>query len=206
MLNIDGFGCSNSSKVFYCPLFLLPSLSTALSFYCPLKSDRMVDDSGGAQPYRPVADVKWSEQELQNGKLIKIRGFPTDFQVKLFRVVVSSRRTEWVVTNDLACDSTQDAQQACAFGWKIEEYHRELKPLTRIEACQCRKARQCRKACQCRKARIQRNHIACALLVWTRLKEVAYQKQTTIYQVKHGLLHDYLVQQLKRPQVKMVFA
>jgi hypothetical protein len=33
------------------------------------------------------------------------------------------------------------------------EFHRELKQLTGVEACQCRKAR------------IQRNHIACALLV-----------------------------------------
>ena len=84
-------------------------------FYCPLKSDRMVDDSGGARPYRHVADLEWSEQERQNGKLIKIRGFPKDYKVKLFRVVVSSRRTDWVVTNDLACDSTKSAQQACAF-------------------------------------------------------------------------------------------
>ena len=163
-------------------------------FYCPLKSDRLVDDSGGARPYRHVCDLEWSEQELQSGKVIKIRGFPKDYKVKLFRVEVSSRRTDWVVTNDLSCDSTQSAQQACAFRWKIEESHRELKQLTGIEQCQCRKAR------------IQRNHIACALLVWTRLKEVAHQRQTTIYQVKFGLLHDYLVQHLKKPLVQMTFA
>ena len=181
MLNIDAFNSSSSS-------------SSSKTFYCPLKSDRMVDDSGGARPYRHVADLEWSEQELQSGKLLKIRGFPKDYKVKLFRVEVSSHRTDWVVTNDLTCDSTQSAQQACALRWKIEEYHREIKQLTGIEQCQCRKAR------------IQRNHIACALLVWTRLKEVAHQKQTTIYQVKHVLLHDYLVQQLKRPNIKMVFA
>ena len=141
-------------------------------FYCPLKSDRMVDDSGGARPYRHVSDLQWSAAELQSGKLIKVRGFPKDYKVKLFRVEVSSRRTEWIVTNDLAQDSTSGAQQACALRWKIEEYHREIKQLTGIEQCQCRKAR------------IQRNHIACALLVWTRLKEVAHHRQTTIYQVK----------------------
>ena len=53
--------------------------------------------------------------------------------------------------------------------WKIEEFHRELKQLTGLEACQCRKAR------------IQRNHIACALLVWARLKAIAYQSCQTIY-------------------------
>ena len=84
MLNIGGN--SGSSKI----------------LYCPLKSDRMVDDSGGARPYRHVSDLEWSEQELEQGKLIKIRGFPKDYKVKLFRVVVSSRRTEWIVTNDLS--------------------------------------------------------------------------------------------------------
>ncbi len=60
--------------------------------------------------------------------------------------------------------------------------------------------------CQCRKARIQRNHIACAFLVWVRLKEVATQTGQTIYQLKHGLLDDYLRQQLKNPSIKMSLA
>src|SRR5207247_345245 len=114
--------------------------------------------------------------------------------VKLFRVEVSSHRTEWVVTNDLSLCSTQGAQQVSALRWKIEEFHREAKQLTGLEDCQCRKAR------------IQRNHIACALLVWSRLKTLAYQGHHTIYQIKHGLLHDYLVTQLKYPTVQMVIA
>jgi hypothetical protein len=60
--------------------------------------------------------------------------------------------------------------------------------------------------CQCRTGRIQRNHIACAMLVWSRLKHLAYQSQRTVYQIKHGLLHDYLVQQLKNPSVQLVLA
>jgi len=36
-----------------------------------------------------------------------------------------------------------------------------------------------------------------ALLVWTRLKAIAYCTKQTIYQVKHGLLKNYLIQQLK---------
>ena len=185
MLNIDGCASNSSKKL----------------FYCPLKCDRLVDDSKGTKPYQRVENLAWSQAELESGKLIKIKGFPGAYKVKLFRVVVSSHRTEWVVTNDLTQDSTQGAQEACAVRWKIEEYHREIKQLTGIH-----KQLTGIQECQCRKARIQRNHIACALLVWTRLKEVAQQRQTTIYQVKHGLLHDYLVQQLKRPAVKMVFA
>ena len=163
-------------------------------FYCPLKSNRQVDDSGGERPYQRVDALGWSEQELAHGKRVKVKGFPGDYQVKLFRVVVSSHRTEWIVTNDLSQDSTQGAQEASAVRWKVEEFHRESKQLTGIESCQCRKGR------------IQRNHIACALLVWVRLKSLAYQSGQTIYQLKHGLLRDYLVQQLRSPAIKILFA
>jgi hypothetical protein len=74
------------------------------------------------------------------------------------------------------------------------EFHRELKQLTGVEACQCRKAR------------IQRNHIACALLVWSRLKSLAYQTRRTVYQIKHEMLSDYLIEQLKHPSVQMTLA
>jgi hypothetical protein len=60
--------------------------------------------------------------------------------------------------------------------------------------------------CQCRKARIQRNHIGCTFLVWVRLKHLAAQTGRTAYQLKQGLLDDYLIQQLKNPSLKMVFA
>ncbi len=61
--------------------------------------------------------LDWSEEELKQGKLIKVKEFPKDYKVKLFRVAVTSRRTEWTVTNDLSQDSTQDTQEvrgACA--------------------------------------------------------------------------------------------
>ncbi len=165
------------------------------TFYCPLKSNRQVDDSGGGKPYRRVDKLDWSEEELKRGKLVKIKGFPKDYKVKLFRVVVHSRRTEWIVTNDLLSrDSAHEAREVRGVRWKIEEFHREAKQLTGIEGCQCRAGR------------IQRNHVACALLVWSRLKHLAYQSGQTIYRIKRGLLHDYLVQQLKDPSVEMVLA
>jgi hypothetical protein len=164
------------------------------TFYCPLKSNRQVDDSGGESPYQRVDTLDWSEQELKQGKQIKIKGFPKDYKVKLFRVAVNTHRTEWIVTNDLSQDSLQETQEVRAVRWKIEEFHREAKQLTGIESCQCRSGR------------IQRNHIACALLVWSRLKSLAYQSEKSIYQIKHGLLHDYLVEQLKNPGVQMVLA
>lgn len=61
-------------------------------------------------------------------------------------------------------------------------------------------------SCQCRADRIQRNPIARALLAWSRLKNLAYQGRTTVYQIKHGLLREYLTEQLKNPTARMVIA
>jgi hypothetical protein len=163
-------------------------------YYCPLKDNRQVDDSGGTAPYRRVDALAWSESERAHGKVVKIRGFPKEHKVKLFRVVLSPQRTDYVVTNDLTQDATQAAQEACGWRWKIEQFHRETKQLTGLEGCQCRKAR------------IVRNHIGCAILVWVRLKQVAAETNQTIYKVKHGLLSDYMRQQLKSPAVTMVLA
>jgi macrodomain Ter protein organizer (MatP/YcbG family) len=82
----------------------------------------------------------------------------------------------------------------CAWRWKIEQFHREAKQLTGFERCQCRKAR------------IQRNHIARAFLVWTRLANVAKKADKTWYPIKHGLLDAYLRAQLKTPGISMTFA
>jgi hypothetical protein len=163
-------------------------------YYCPLKDNRQVDDSGGSQPYRRVDSLEWTEAEQEHGKVIKIKGFPAEHKVKVFRVVLSTQRTDYVVTNEMAQDNTQVVHAVCGFRWKVEQFHRETKQLTGIEGCQCRKAR------------IVRNHIGCAILVWVRLKQVAHETQQTIYQVKHGLLSDYLRQQLKSPSVQMRLA
>jgi hypothetical protein len=83
-------------------------------YYCPLKTNRLVDDSGGSEPYKRIDQLSWSAIEAKQGKLTKLRGFPKDKKVKLFRVIVSTDKTEYVVTNDLTQDSTDDTQQVCA--------------------------------------------------------------------------------------------
>ena len=163
-------------------------------YYCPLKKNRLVDDTGGQEKYQKIELLLWEAQEVSQGKFVKIIAFPQSKKVKLFRVVVSTDKTEYVATNNINQDSTDDVQQECAIRWKIEEFHRELKQLTGVEACQCRNAR------------IQRNHIACAILVWTRLKQLAYFAGKTVYELKYGLLDNYLIQQLKRPALAMVIA
>lgn len=160
-------------------------------YYCPLKNNRLVDDTWGKEKYKRIELLEWSEEESECGKIIKIKGFPAQKKVKLFRVAVSNNRTDYVATNDLSQSSTNVVQEVCKIRWKIEEFHREIKQLTGIESCQCRKAR------------LQRNHIACAMLVWIRLKNLAYQTGQTVYQIKHNLLSNYLIQQLKRPSIPM---
>ncbi|MBE9182984.1 transposase [Oculatella sp. LEGE 06141] len=173
-------------------LLLIESLEKV--YYCPLKSNRLVDDSGGVHPYQHVDSLQWHESELQQGKVIKIKGFPKDHKVKLFRVVASSRRTDYIITNDGTQDSTEATQEVCGFRWKIEQLHREGKQTTGWEKCQCRRGQ------------IQRNHIGCALLVWVRLHELALQTGRSLYQLKQGLLDDYLIEQLKNPSIKMTLA
>jgi hypothetical protein len=163
-------------------------------YYCPLKDNRQVDDSGGTQPYQRADGLVWTKHELRHGKTIKIKGFPKDHKVQCFRVVVSTHRTDWIVTNDPAVETTEATQEVCGFRWKIEQLHREGKQVTGLERCQCRKAR------------IQRNHIGCAWLVWVRLKQLAAQTGQTVYQLKHGLLDDYLCHQLKNPALIMSLA
>jgi len=144
--------------------------------------------------YRRADSLEWTPEELAVGKQVKIRGFPKDHKVRLFRVEVSINHTDLVVTNDMAQWFTQDVQDACALRWKVDHFHREIKQLTGIEKCQCRKAR------------IQRNHIACAVLVWAKMTAIARKARTTVYQIKKNLLSDYLRQELRSPSVRMAFA
>ncbi|WP_083621207.1 IS701 family transposase [Planktothrix paucivesiculata] len=162
-------------------------------YYVPLKKNRLVDDTGGQKKYQPIEQLIWSEIEEKQGKLIKINKFPSYKKVKLFRVTVSANRTEYVATNDLNQSSIDEVISECKLRWKIEEFHREIKQLTGIESCQCRKAS------------VQKNHIACALLVWVFLTRMAKKVSQTVYQLKAGLLADYLSQELKHPSLKLSF-
>ena len=159
------------------------------TFYCPIKSNRKVDDSGGQQPYQPVSYLTWSAQEVEQGKLVKVHKMPADTRLKLFRVLVSTHRTDYIVTNDLAQQDTTAAEEKSGIRWTVEQFHRESKQTTGLECCQCRLARS------------QRNHIALAALAWLRFKQVAYQTKKTVYQLKTQLLDDYLRQELAKPSL-----
>ncbi len=83
-------------------------------YYCPLKRNRLVDDTGGLEKYQPIEQLNWSPIELKQGKLIKIKAFPSNKKVRLFRVIVSANSlAEFIVTNDIAQNSTDAVQQVC---------------------------------------------------------------------------------------------
>jgi hypothetical protein len=163
-------------------------------FYCPVKKNRVARNFNSTEYYKPIPELVWTDEELNNGKPIRLKGMPRDFAMKMYQVPISTNRTDYVVTNDTSQICTDDVQKVCAMRWYIEQFHREIKQLTGVEKCQCRKRR------------IQRNHIACSILVWTRLKKLAMDAGTTMYQLKHNLLKEYLIQELKSPRLQMSFA
>jgi hypothetical protein len=175
--------------------FMLHIERTGKIYYCPVQNNRQVDEGDGSViNYRRADVLSWDSEEELSGKNVHLKDFPKGHRVQLFRLAVSKDRTDYIVTNDLTQNSTAETQKVCAVRWKIEQLHREVKQITGLESCQCRKSR------------IQRNHIACAMLVWCRFKELAYETGETVYQIKFGQMKDYLIQQLKSPSVKMAFA
>lgn len=162
-------------------------------FYCPLKSNRLVDDSGGREPYRPVQSLVWSADNVVFGKRIKINKFPKNFKVQLFRVTASNGRTDYVVTNHHQThNSVIDAQEEMRRRWKIEQLHREEKQLTGLERCQARLNRS------------QRNHICLATLAWHVLREAAQAAGKTIYEQKRDPLRLFVADQWRNPATTFV--
>ena len=162
-------------------------------YYCPIKENRLVNEDGIGGKYKKVTELSWSEKELEEGKIVKIKKFPGDKKVKLFRLTTDCG-ADFIVTNDLNQNSSEVTQDVCKVRWKVEEFHREIKQETGIEQCECRKDR------------LQRNHIGCAMLVWARIKSLAYKAGKTLYQIKHEQLSNYLINELKNPSVPMACA
>lgn len=158
-------------------------------YFTVVKKNRLVDETQGVQAYQKIQDLTWSEEELKLGKQVKLHHFPAQHKVQLFRVTALPNKVEFVATNDLSQNSGEDTRKTCGIRWKIEEFHRELKQLTGIESCQCRKAI------------LQKNHIGCAMLVWARLKNLAYQTKQTIYSVYHSQYHAMISSLLAQPIV-----
>lgn len=138
--------------------------------------------------YKHVGDLDWdTSAALQRyGITVCIEDLPNDKPLRLFRMT-TKHRTEYIVTNDVRVETTEDAKQVGGFRWKIEQFHREVKQLTGVARCQARKGRK------------QRNHICVAFVVWHQLHELAQQMKITMYEVKHIPLREYQKQLWRNP-------
>ncbi|MDE0426051.1 MAG: transposase [Candidatus Poribacteria bacterium] len=94
--------------------------------YAPVKRSRLVSTSV-ASGYQRVEALTWTASEVPTGKLVHIRKFPKDHQVKVFRIASASGRTAYIVTNDLSQCDVEATHETCRLPWKIEQLHRELK-------------------------------------------------------------------------------
>jgi hypothetical protein len=173
---------------------ILYTESSGKLYYCPIRSNRLINETGHKNDYHRADSLLRTCNEQIYGKTVHLRGFPKGHQMKLFRMPLSTGRTDYVVTDDLSQFTIEAVQEASGFRRRIEQFHRESRQLTGMEFCQCRKKR------------IQRNHIGCAMPVWVRLKQPAYQAEQTVCHIRQNLLSDYMIQQLRNPMVKMTLA
>ena len=60
--------------------------SLGKKYYCPIKKNRLVDDSNGTKPYQRIDSLEWSDTEQQSGKRVKLNKFPKNHKVKVFLV------------------------------------------------------------------------------------------------------------------------
>jgi hypothetical protein len=158
-------------------------------FVCPVRSNRQILDrwSNPDYPkYRAARELPWDDDELKQGAIAKLKA--CSLKLKLFRLMVHSNRTDYIVTNDNEAISTSaDATKACAFRWKIEQYHREVKQVTGIGKCQARNAK------------AQRKHIITSILAWIVLHAQAFAKNMTIYELKNEPLRIFQMNMWRSP-------
>jgi SRSO17 transposase len=156
------------------------------TFITTLKTNRKVSLSPETG-YVHLEQVTWTDEHLANGQIVKLKEVP--FKVRLFKVEATNGDIEWIITNDLSSNTGQAIQDGNDLRWQVEQLHRELKQLTGLEQCQCRKARS------------QRNHVALCYQAWLSIKVKAKQLGKNLYQVVHDLLSDYLRAELRNPRI-----
>ena len=104
----------------------------------------------------------------KDGRTVHLRAYG---KVRVFRIVSSDRRTDYVATNEL--DGTASKIESFYRArWAIEVYHRELKQTCGLERCQSRSGR------------AQRNHIFLSVMTWIRIVKEKLRSGLSFYQQK----------------------
>lgn len=91
-------------KIFYCNI---RSNRLALDLSEDIEDDKKISKKSN---YKAVKDLDWNENNLKTGKLVRLNKAPARAKVKLFRVTSSNRRTDYLITNDLSTNNSDDIQ------------------------------------------------------------------------------------------------
>ena len=160
------------------------------TFFTTLKNNRLVSvrkETG----FQALDTLEPPPGGWSKGAEVRLQQVP--FAVRLFKLVATDGRIEWVVTNHLAAHLNREMViDAVQVRWQVEEFHRSFKQLTGS------------KKCQCRKAQAQRNHLTCCYLAWVSLRQFARQTAQTaqaVYQAHQQQWAPYLRQLLQRPLI-----
>lgn len=177
------FDAAYASKKF---LALIDNLGH--KYLCNIRNNRNcweigVDYTATKNKSIPIKDLNWNDSN--QAKLVRLKDFPVGKNVRLFKITVSTDRTDYIITNDISITTPDSVKKVNGMRWNIESFHREIKQITGLEACQCRKNRS------------QRTHINCCLRVWLWLKQEAVKLKTTVYQLKQNQMDDYYTTTMK---------
>jgi len=58
----------------------------------------LVCDDLDSKVHQPLSQLRWSDAEAQYGKRVHLHQFPKGFYLSLFRLPLSTERTEYVVS------------------------------------------------------------------------------------------------------------
>lgn len=89
-------------------------------FWCPIRSNRLVSEDGYRKNYVAVKNLKFSAAECLYGKLISLKKFPKDHQVKLFRITNKNDAFDYLITNQLQQRSDDTAQLINSIYWMTD--------------------------------------------------------------------------------------
>jgi len=103
--------------------------NTGNKYLCNMKANRTCWESGVDYSNKdkklnnkPVQfkDLDWDNNSLQTGKMVRLKGFPVTKKMKLFKITVSTDRTDYIVTNDITIDNPDVIKEVNGMRWNIE--------------------------------------------------------------------------------------
>lgn len=178
-----------------------PAFVTMDSFYASVDTLHLINNYGwifvaGVKSNRIVFKIsqghatKYSVGTItipKEGAIVRLKEYG---MVKLFKLIVTNGKAEYVITNNLSSNASV-VRDAYARRWKIEEFHRGIKQTTGVVACQSRNSRS------------QRTHIFCGLLSFLAFEKKRLEEGITWYEAKRKIISDSLFSYLKSPLIPL---